>query len=99
MEFYSDLLHRHLLFIAYCPHPGHCALIIEDVTATHTTRQELQRRDAILEATAYAAERFLGSPAWESCVQDVLRALGEAADVSRVYICPAAPAPCANAAT
>lgn len=43
----SDLLHRHLLFIAYCPHPGHRALIIEDVTATHTTRQELQRRDAI----------------------------------------------------
>jgi two-component system cell cycle sensor histidine kinase/response regulator CckA len=90
-EYQSDQLKRHFQFSVYCPHPGHCALIIEDVSAAHAARLEVQRRDAILEATAYAAERFLGSPDWESCVRDVLQALGRAADVSRVYVYEAVP--------
>jgi PAS domain S-box-containing protein len=51
------------------------------------TDEELRRRDAVLEAIRVAAERFLGETAgWEENVRLVLRQLGEAAAVSRVYI-------------
>ena len=49
--------------------------------------RERRRRDAILEAVRIAAERFLGETAgWEDNVRSVLRRLGEASEVSRVYI-------------
>ncbi len=44
------------------------------------------RRDATLEAVAFAAQRFLQDPDWESIVPHLLRRLGEAAGVSRVYL-------------
>src|SRR2546428_3701516 len=44
------------------------------------------RRDAILEAVAFAAERLLLTPDWRSAADDVLARLGLAADVSRAYI-------------
>ncbi len=44
------------------------------------------RRDATLEAVAFAAQRFLEMPAWEEIIDQVLRRLGEATAVSRVYI-------------
>jgi PAS domain S-box-containing protein len=48
---------------------------------------ERQRRDAILEAVRFAAERFLGEAGgWEESIQEILGRLGEAAKVSRVYI-------------
>ncbi|QIN82082.1 PAS domain S-box protein [Rubrobacter tropicus] len=51
------------------------------------TAHELQRRDAILAAVGFAAERLLGQTAgWEESVGAVLRRLGEAAAVSRVYV-------------
>ena len=49
--------------------------------------EELRRRDAILDAVRFAAERLLGQTAgWEESVAAVLRRLGEAAGVSRVYV-------------
>ena len=49
--------------------------------------RERRRRDAILEAVRIAAERFLGeTTGWEDNVRSVLRRLGEASEVSRVYI-------------
>ena len=49
--------------------------------------EELRRRDAVLDAVRFAAERFLGGTAgWEENVRSILRRLGEAAQVSRVYI-------------
>ena len=49
--------------------------------------EELRRRDAILEAVRFAAERLLGEAVgWEESVRDVLRRLGEATEASRVYI-------------
>ena len=49
--------------------------------------EELRRRDAVLDAVRFAAERFLGGKAdWEENVRSILRRLGEAAQVSRVYI-------------
>ena len=43
-------------------------------------------RDAILEAVAFAAEQLLTAAEWEHGIDDVLRHLGTAAGVSRVYI-------------
>jgi PAS domain S-box-containing protein len=49
--------------------------------------EELQRRDAILEAVRFAADQFLGEAAgWEESIKTVLRRLGEATEASRVYV-------------
>jgi PAS domain S-box-containing protein len=49
--------------------------------------EELERRDAILDAVRFAADQFLGEAAgWEESIKAVLRRLGEATEVSRVYI-------------
>ena len=51
------------------------------------TAEELRRRDAILDAVRFAAERLLGEPGgWEESVRAVLRRLGEATEASRVYV-------------
>jgi PAS domain S-box-containing protein len=44
------------------------------------------RRDAILEAVAFAAERLLLADDWREAADDVVTRLGIAADVSRAYI-------------
>ncbi|MFN8232035.1 MAG: PAS domain-containing protein [Actinomycetota bacterium] len=44
------------------------------------------RRDAILEAIAFAAERLLLSRDWRDVIDEVLVRLGEAAEVSRAYL-------------
>lgn len=46
----------------------------------------LLRRDCILESVRYAAQNFLGNEKWEDVINDILREIGEAADVSRAYI-------------
>ena len=48
--------------------------------------RELRRRDAILEAVRVAAECFLETASWEGSIEVVLARLGQAAEVSRVYI-------------
>ncbi len=45
-----------------------------------------QRRDAILQAVAFAAERLLLSEDWRDAVSDVLARLGDAAGASRSYL-------------
>jgi len=52
----------------------------------HAVRELERRRDAILDAIAFAAQHFLRVPAWESVIGDVQARLGIAADVSRVYV-------------
>jgi PAS domain S-box-containing protein len=49
-------------------------------------QESLRRREAILQAIAYAAERFLTALSWEDDVDLVLAQLGQAAEVSRVYV-------------
>jgi PAS domain S-box-containing protein len=44
------------------------------------------RRDATLEAIAFAAQRFLETPDWEAIVPQVLRRLGEAVGVSSLVV-------------
>ena len=45
----------------------------------------LKRREAVLRAASRAAERFLGGN-WRDAMPDLLRDLGQGADVSRVYL-------------
>ncbi len=44
------------------------------------------RREAILEAVSYSADRFLRSGSWTDCIDDVLQRLGQAADATCAYI-------------
>lgn len=46
----------------------------------------LLRRDAILEATGFAAEKLLRSSTWQEVVGEVMETLGRATGVSRTYI-------------
>src|SRR5262245_45562990 len=56
----------------------------------HTARKRaevaLRRRDTILEAVSFAAERFLEALGWKRHIQAVLERHGAAASASRVYI-------------
>ena len=61
-------------------------LIGTSVTQMRVTNRQIDRRDAILEAVSYAAQQFLGKNGWEAGVQDVMRRLGEATSVTRVFI-------------
>jgi PAS domain S-box-containing protein len=55
-------------------------------TAARTETTPSLRREAILEAVAYTAERLLLTPDWRDAADSVLTRLGEATDVSRCYI-------------
>ena len=55
-------------------------------TAEADTRALGLRRDAILEAVAFASEQLLLSPGWRDAADGVLARLGISADVSRAYI-------------
>ncbi|MBI3647903.1 MAG: PAS domain S-box protein [Actinobacteria bacterium] len=57
-----------------------------DITERRAAEESLRRRDRILGAVAFAAERFLESGGWESILPEVLRSLGEAAGVERVIL-------------
>jgi PAS domain S-box-containing protein len=60
-----------------------------DITDRKRSEEALHQRDAILEAVAFAAEQLLTADEWEHSIDDVLRQLGAATNVSRVYIVPA----------
>ncbi|MBM4274600.1 MAG: PAS domain S-box protein [Deltaproteobacteria bacterium] len=57
-----------------------------DITQRRQAEEQLRRRDAILQAVAFAGEKLLRSPFWEENIQEILARLGLAAKVSRVYI-------------
>lgn len=67
-----------------------CATVergIEEAGERKRAERDLRRRDAILEAVRFAAECFLGNPTnCEKDIDEVLERLGEAAEVSRVYV-------------
>ncbi len=65
--------------------PSHL-IIFHDITNRKQTQAALKYREAILQAVSLAAEMFLKSASWEQNIQEVLERLGEAAEVSRVYI-------------
>lgn len=57
-----------------------------DITEQKRAEALLRRQDAILRAVARGAERLLQEPMWETALPDVLRWLGDAAAVGRVYL-------------
>ncbi|MEO8475964.1 MAG: PAS domain-containing protein [Actinomycetota bacterium] len=67
---------------------GHTAWqgVLTDVSDRHAALEALGRRDLVLRATAFAAERFLLAATWEEALDDVLARLGQAVDASRVYV-------------
>lgn len=57
--------------------------VLQDVTERRQAEDALSRRDAILQATGFAAEQFLRSTSWIDVIDGVLRRLGIAGDASR----------------
>jgi PAS domain S-box-containing protein len=66
--------------------PRHWQGVLIDITQRKLAEQTLSRRDAVLEAVGFAAERFLKSPDWHLALDEVLPRLGEASGVGRVYV-------------
>jgi PAS domain S-box-containing protein len=66
--------------------PGAWQGVLVDVTSTTLAEQALSRRDVILEATGFAAGRFLNAASWTDVIEEVLEHLGVAADASRAYV-------------
>jgi PAS domain S-box-containing protein len=60
--------------------------VLQDVTESRLAQDEVARRDAILEATSFAAERFLRSAAWEDVLHEVLERLGLAGAATRCAV-------------
>ena len=53
---------------------------------SHPGPAALRQRDAILQAVCSAAEKLLKGCSLDDCIRDVLAELGEATQVSRVYV-------------
>ena len=60
--------------------------VMYDVTQRKLVEDTLDRRDTILRAVSFAAERFLKTTSWKRDLPEVLAQLGRAADASRVYV-------------
>ena len=60
--------------------------VLTDVTERQAALDALGRRDRVLQATAFAAERFLHAGTWEDALDEVLSRLGQAVDASRAYV-------------
>jgi len=60
--------------------------MVHDVTETTHALAALQRRDAILEAMGFAAERLLRAKVWDETIPEVLARLGQATGASRIQI-------------
>jgi len=60
--------------------------IMLDITVQKQVEEGLQRRDAILKAVGFSAEKLLKFTNWEECINQVLEELGRATQVSRVYV-------------
>lgn len=61
-------------------------IILHDITERKETELALTRRESIMSAISMAAEQFLKESAWEHNVPGVLAHIGQAANVSRIYI-------------
>ncbi len=59
---------------------------IHDVTDEVREEELRDRRDAILEAVGFAAQRFLRADDWEEVIEEVLARIGEAAGASRAHV-------------
>ncbi len=57
-----------------------------DITEKKQNELELHRKDNILEAAAFSAERLIKTHHWNDCIKDILEKLGEAVGTGRVCL-------------
>ena len=62
------------------------AVFARDITQQVESEKALKRKDEILGAVTLAAQCFTRPELWEDDIQQLLRQMGEAVEVSRVYI-------------
>ncbi len=67
-------------------HGGGRVVVLRSVNAQASVRAHLHRRDAILEAVAFAAQQLFQASDWDRAMRETLARLGRAADVSRAYV-------------
>ena len=60
--------------------------IFEDITTRVNYYNDLKARDKVLSALSFSTETFLKTLDWQANLNEVLKRLGEALDVSRCYI-------------
>ncbi len=60
--------------------------ISRDITEREKTKELLEKRDSILNAVSFAAHIFLQNDRWDEQIDEVLKQLGNATGVDRVYI-------------
>ncbi len=66
--------------------PIHIQSYVRDITERKRSEITLFRREKILEAVGFAAEQFMRSSIWEGDIIEVLKKLGQAADVNWISI-------------
>ncbi len=66
-------------------HKYNCT-VVEDISPRKQIEKALLRRDAVLEAVGFAAEKFLQVADWSQTIHEVLENFGTAAGASRAYI-------------
>lgn len=60
--------------------------ISRDVTRQKEINLALVKRNSILQAVSYAADKFLNANSWKDDIEDILAEIGKATNVSRVYL-------------
>ncbi len=60
--------------------------VVRDISERKMAEKAVERREAILTAVSFAAERLLQADAWQDSIQDILAILGVATEVDRVYL-------------
>ncbi len=60
--------------------------LVRDITESRLTQEEQERWRAILQALSTAAVELMRAPRWKDVTPAVLELLGQATDVSRVYL-------------
>lgn len=60
--------------------------VARDISERKLAERSLHRRQAVLEAMRFAAEKFLENASWQTNIQEILARLGQAIEASRVYI-------------
>ena len=68
------------------PQNSNYVVIFHDITQRKEMETILSRREAMMEAVSLAADQFLKESLWEHNIPDILKRIGQAADVSRVYV-------------
>lgn len=61
--------------------------VLQDISDVHRAQEAVRQRDAMLKVIYETSQLLLQSEHWSAVMPEVLRGLGEAAAVDRVYLC------------